>query len=187
MLKSRKIPTVLDLSDPKYQDLEYLELLQVCFEKEIELFEEQRLQIEEDTRSQSQGANFFKHRAGRIGASQSKQASHTNPGCGAATFLTSELHLTKNTGIQFCPSSANFGELVFCLKCLVNGTLGSTSHPKCKVINSQKQAAFAITERKLMRKVFFVVILNVPLFIFIYHVSRLTAFQKHGIAPIAET
>ena len=59
VLKSRReIPTVQDLSDPKYQDLEYLELLQVCFEKEIELSEEQRLQIEEDTRSQSQGGNF---------------------------------------------------------------------------------------------------------------------------------
>lgn len=46
VLKSREIPTVQDLSD-QYQDLEYLELLQVCFEKEIELSEEQRLQIEE--------------------------------------------------------------------------------------------------------------------------------------------
>ena len=36
-------------------------------------------QIEKDTRTQSQGANFFKHRAGEIGASQSKQASQTDP------------------------------------------------------------------------------------------------------------
>ena len=89
VLKSREIPTVQDLSDPKYQDLEYLELLQVCFEKEIELSEEQRLQIEEDTRSQSQGANFFKHRAGRIGASQSKQASHTNPALPSQSLIQS--------------------------------------------------------------------------------------------------
>ena len=79
VLKSCKIPTVQDLPDPKYQDLEYPELLQVCLEKEIELSEQQRSQIEEETRSQSQGANFYKHRAGRIGASQSKLASHTNP------------------------------------------------------------------------------------------------------------
>lgn len=102
-------------------------------------------------------------------------------------FLTSELHLTQNTGILFCPSSPNFGELDFCLKCLANGTPGSTSCLMSKVTNSQKQAAFAIAERKLMSKVFFVVILNVPLFLFIYHVSRLKAFQKHGIAPTAET
>ena len=55
VLKSPEISTIQDLSDPKYQDLEYPELLQVCLEKEIELSEEQRLQIEEDTRSQSQG------------------------------------------------------------------------------------------------------------------------------------
>lgn len=78
VLKSREIPTIQDLSDPKYQDLEYPELLQVCFEIEIRLSEEQRLQIEEDTRSQSQGTNFYKHRAARIGVSQSKLASHTN-------------------------------------------------------------------------------------------------------------
>ena len=57
-LKSCEIQTVQYLSDPEYQDLEYPELLQVCLEKEVELSEEQRLQIEEDTRSQSQGANF---------------------------------------------------------------------------------------------------------------------------------
>ena len=48
-------------------------------DKKIELSEEQRLQIVEYTRSQSQGANFYKHQAGRIGASQSKVAAHTNP------------------------------------------------------------------------------------------------------------
>ena len=36
-------------------------------------------QIEKDTIEQSKGTNFFRHRAGRIGASQSKSASHSNP------------------------------------------------------------------------------------------------------------
>ena len=40
--------------------------------------EEVRL-IEEDTRSQSKGSSFYRHRAGRIGASISKAACHTNP------------------------------------------------------------------------------------------------------------
>ena len=79
VLKSHEIPTVQDLSDPRYQDLKYPELLQVCLEKEVALSENQRLQIEEDTKNQSQGANFYKHRAGRIGAFQSKVASHTYP------------------------------------------------------------------------------------------------------------
>ena len=52
VLKSRTIPTVHNLSDPKYQDLEYTELVQVCFEKEIKLSEAEMQQIEEDTRSQ---------------------------------------------------------------------------------------------------------------------------------------
>ena len=89
VLKSHEIWTVQDLSDPKYQDLEYPELLQVSLEKEIKLSEEQRLQIEEDTRSQSQGANFYKHRAGRIGASQSKVASHTNPALPSQSLIQS--------------------------------------------------------------------------------------------------
>ena len=58
-------------------------------EKEIELSEEQRLQIEEETRSQSQGANCYKHRAGRIGASQSKVASHNNPALPSQSLIQS--------------------------------------------------------------------------------------------------
>ena len=50
-----------------------------CHEQKIVLSAEQISQIEKDTRDQAQGTNFFKHRTGRIGASQSKQASHTNP------------------------------------------------------------------------------------------------------------
>ena len=79
VFKSRSIPTIRDLSDPKYQELDYLELIKLCFEQKINTSEENILKIEQDTRGQSQGANFFKHRAGRIGASQSKQACHTDP------------------------------------------------------------------------------------------------------------
>lgn len=89
VLKSRTIPTILDLSEPNYQDLEYPELLQVCSEKQIDLSEEEIMQIEKDTISQSQGDNFFKHRAGRIGASQSKQASHTNPALPSQSLIQS--------------------------------------------------------------------------------------------------
>ena len=75
--KSREIPTVNDLSDPKYQDLEYPELLEVCSKQEIKLSDNEITQIEKDARTQSQGVNFFKHRAGRIGASQSKHLIQT--------------------------------------------------------------------------------------------------------------
>ena len=89
VLKSRTIPTVHDLSNPKYQDLEHTELLQVCFEKKIKLSEAETQQIEEDTRSQSQESNLFKHRAGRIGASQSKLASHTDPALPSQSLIQS--------------------------------------------------------------------------------------------------
>lgn len=59
VLKSCEIPTINDFSDPKYQDLEYPELLKVCFEKQIALSEGLMAQIEEDTRNLSKGTNFF--------------------------------------------------------------------------------------------------------------------------------
>lgn len=89
VLKSQTIPTIHDLSTPQYQELTYLELLQICHEKEIILSDDQISQIEKDTRAQSQGTDFFKHRAGRIGASQSKQASHTNPALPSRSLIQS--------------------------------------------------------------------------------------------------
>ena len=79
VLKSRTVPTINDLFDNKYLDLTYPELIKVCQEIEIKISKDQIQQIERDTIKQSKGHNFFKHRAGRIGASQSKSASHTNP------------------------------------------------------------------------------------------------------------
>lgn len=60
-------------------NLSYPELVKVCQEVNIELFKEQIAQVERDTISQAKGNNFFKHRAGRTGASQTKAASHSNP------------------------------------------------------------------------------------------------------------
>lgn len=56
--KSCEIPTVNDLSDPKYQDLKYPELLEVCSKQEIKLSDNEITQIEKDTRTQSQGLTF---------------------------------------------------------------------------------------------------------------------------------
>ena len=95
MQKSREIPTINDLPDPKYQDLDYPELLEVCSKQEIKLSDNEITQIKKDTRTQSQGANFFKHRAGRIGASQSKQVSHTDPDIVTSDFVQL-LHVNNN-------------------------------------------------------------------------------------------
>ena len=77
--KSRNIPTIPDLFDKKYLDLEYHNLLEACSNVNVQIMAEERKLIEEDTRNQSQGSSFYRHRAGRVGASISKAASHTNP------------------------------------------------------------------------------------------------------------
>ena len=77
--KSRNIPTIPDLFDKKYLDFEYHDLLEACSNVNIQITAEEMKLIEEDTRSQSQGSSFYRHRAGRIGASISKAASHTTP------------------------------------------------------------------------------------------------------------
>ena len=53
--------------------------MEICAEVNIEITPEQVKIIEEDTRKQSGCNAFFRHRAGRIGASISKQACQTNP------------------------------------------------------------------------------------------------------------
>lgn len=46
--------------------------------QDVQITAEERKLIQEDTQSQSQGSSFYRHRAGRVGASISKAASHTN-------------------------------------------------------------------------------------------------------------
>ena len=77
--KSRNVPTISDLFDKKYLDFEYHDLLKACENISPKITDEEVRLIEEDTRSQSKGSSFYRHRAGRIGASISKAACHTNP------------------------------------------------------------------------------------------------------------
>ena len=79
ILKSRDIPTILDLFQPSHLDLSYPELLRKCAEIDITLSDADLKLIEKDTRTQAKGIAFFRHRAGRIGASSSWAASHTKP------------------------------------------------------------------------------------------------------------
>ena len=63
--RSRNIKTVTNLRDKKYLDIEYYELLNACFSIEFELTDDET----RITRKQAQNRTFFRHRAGRIGAS----------------------------------------------------------------------------------------------------------------------
>lgn len=89
VVKSRTIPTVFYHFNQKYLDLTYPELFKVCQEVKIEVSKEQIVQVERDTISQAKGNNFFKHRAGRIGALKSKAASQTNPALTSHSLIQS--------------------------------------------------------------------------------------------------
>ena len=77
--KTRDIKSIPDLYEKKYLDLSYTELLKECYKVDLELSDEEIKTIERDTIDQAKGGAFFRHRAGRIGASKCRVASHTDP------------------------------------------------------------------------------------------------------------
>ena len=79
MLRSQHVLTMPDLYDPRDLKLSYPDLLKQCFEVSLDLNDNKLDTIEEDTRKQSKGNLFFRHRAGRIGASVSWTVAHSNP------------------------------------------------------------------------------------------------------------
>lgn len=79
VLPSRNIPAVMSPFDKKYLDLSYNDLVKVCQSIQIDITKEQIERVQIDTINQAKGNSFFRHRAGRIGASQSKAAASTNP------------------------------------------------------------------------------------------------------------
>lgn len=75
---SRTVPVVSDLYETANLDLEYPELLQKCIAVNLDISEENVGKIEMDTRDQAKSSGFFRHRAGRIGASVCGAAYHSN-------------------------------------------------------------------------------------------------------------
>ena len=69
--KSRTVPVVSDLFETENLDLNYHELLQKCAEVKLDISRENIMLVEKDTRAQAKSSGFFRHRAGRIGASSS--------------------------------------------------------------------------------------------------------------------
>ena len=76
---TRKIKALTDLFDNKYMELSYTDLLKECHKVEVKLCDEDIQEIERETVDQARGSAFFRHRAGRIGASKCRAASHTDP------------------------------------------------------------------------------------------------------------
>ena len=68
--KSRSVPVVSDLLETVNLELQYPELLRKCANVQLDISIEDISNAELDTRSQAKVSGFFRHRAGRIGASQ---------------------------------------------------------------------------------------------------------------------
>ena len=71
--------TVPDLFQPKFLELNYIDLLKECHKVKLTISLEDIAYMERDTVEQSKSNAFFRHRSGRIGASKSRAACHTNP------------------------------------------------------------------------------------------------------------
>ena len=76
---TRNIKTVPELFQKSFMDISYPELLKKCNEVEIKLTENEIFAIERDTFDQAAGKSFFRHHAGRIGASRCHAVCHTDP------------------------------------------------------------------------------------------------------------
>lgn len=75
---TRNIKSVTDLFENKYLQLSYTDLLKECYRVEVRLSDDEIKAIERETIAQAKGSAFFRHRAGRIGASKCRAASHTD-------------------------------------------------------------------------------------------------------------
>ena len=75
--QSRSVPVVSELFHTDDLSLGYSELLAKCIQVQLNISAEQVKLVEGTTRAQSKGTGFFKHRAGRIGASISGAVFHT--------------------------------------------------------------------------------------------------------------
>ena len=76
--ESRALPIIPDLFETKHLELDYPELIKMCVQVTLGVSEEHMDKVEISTRSQASGSGFYRHRAGRIGASQCSSAFHTN-------------------------------------------------------------------------------------------------------------
>lgn len=76
--ENRTLPIIPDLFEMVNLELDYPELIKMCVEVTLGVSEEHIKKIEISTRTQASGSGFYRHRAGRIGASQCFSAFHTN-------------------------------------------------------------------------------------------------------------
>ena len=71
-------PVYPNLFETGNVDLDYPELLRKCVEVTLDISDEDVNKVELNKRDQASGSGFLRHRAGRIGASESHAEFHTN-------------------------------------------------------------------------------------------------------------
>ena len=76
--QSCSVPVVSELFHTHNLNLGFSELLVKCIQVQLNILAEQIKLVEETSRAKSKGSGFFKHRAGRIGASISGDVFHTH-------------------------------------------------------------------------------------------------------------
>ncbi|XP_078382523.1 uncharacterized protein LOC144665209 [Oculina patagonica] len=76
--ESRTLPIIPDLFKTENLGLDYPDLIKMCVQVNLGVTEEHINKVEVNTRDQASGSGFYRHRAGRIGASQCSSAFHTN-------------------------------------------------------------------------------------------------------------
>ena len=76
--ESRSLPIIPNLFETGNVDLDYPELLRKCVEVTLDISDEDANKVELNKRDQASGSGLLRHRAGRIGASESHAEFHTN-------------------------------------------------------------------------------------------------------------
>ena len=71
--KTREVKPITDFFDEKNLQLSYIDLLKKCHSVELNVTDQEVQLTEKETMNQAKGKAFYRHRAGRIGASRSKQ------------------------------------------------------------------------------------------------------------------
>ena len=77
--KTRGIKPITNLFDDNYLHMNYANLLRECKKIHLRISDAEIELVERETLNQARESSFYWHRARRIGASQSKAASHIDP------------------------------------------------------------------------------------------------------------
>lgn len=104
--RNKILPSVLQIFDESHVDKTYMELLKISKTINLSLTEEQIMNIEKSTRSQSENQNWYIQRAGRITATKFRAVCKTNKIKPSLSLIKSICYPTKTL---FCNKATLWG------------------------------------------------------------------------------